>query len=76
MRTHERRWISMLRTLSEVPRRIKSPQLYQLSYRPKLLRSLKKLSVVLLGKALIVPAVYPSAHRGCNLYDNSRAVPT
>lgn len=44
--------------------RIKSPQLYQLSYRPKYKRLLAKLVIRVLGRGRIVPPVYPNTASG------------
>lgn len=49
----------MLTRLIDTVARIKSPQLYQLSYRPKLLQLLGKARARLGSFGAVVPAVYP-----------------
>lgn len=60
MRTHETPCNTMNTTCQEHPRRIKSPQLYRLSYQPEYSRLLAILSRAVRRLVRIVPAVCPS----------------
>lgn len=57
MRTHETRWITMNTTCGKALLRIKSPQLYRLSYQPKITKLLALVSLMVSGVRAIVPAV-------------------
>lgn len=60
MRTHESRWIACVARFVGVLFRIKSPQLYQLSYRPKSTFRLGKRRAGRVASESIVSPVYPN----------------